>query len=337
MPEAKLEYAVATLTDGSKVRTPFWRIDSGREGEAFMVLAAQHGNEVQGCEVIRRFREVCERELVAGSVWLVPFANLPAVRHRRSHISLGPEQPYGDDEGHNMNRTWPGDPDGNDTERVAHSLHEAVARHCTRCLDLHSWSRFTATATLTRRDGGLCEQMAEATAIRFVQWRTPPAASGGGSTPCTIGALFNDSGRGAVTIELAPQWVIREKEVAQGLRAATNLAKLFGMMEGEMELLDEQVGFERYDEADRARLHEVTAPCRGMFVEAGLETSDRVEKGQYLGHLIRDDNLRTVEITSPATGYLWEYGSHRAGCDVALPPQHPYTSAGDTLATVVEP
>jgi predicted deacylase len=332
--ETTVDHVVATLSRGAEVRIPFWRMGSGVDGEALLVIAAQHGNEVQGCEVVRRFREVCEERLVAGSVWLMPFANLPAVRHRRSHISLGPEQPYGDDEGHNMNRTWPGNAEGNDTERVAASIHDAVAVHCTRCLDLHSWSRFTASATLTRKDGGLCEQMAEASAIRFVQWRTHPA--NGGGTPCTIGALFNESDRGAITIELAPQWVIREKEVAQGLRAATNLTKLFGMIEGEMDLLDEQVCFERSSDEDKARTHDVKAPSRGLFVEAGLETSDRVEEGQYLGHLIRDDSLATVEVLAPATGYLWCYGSHRADCDVALPPQHPYTTKGDLLATVIE-
>ncbi len=334
-PEATLHHTSATLRNGSIVRTPFWHIDSGQPGEALMLIAAQHGNEVQGCEVIRQFKDLCEVDLRAGSVWLVPFANVPAVQHRRSHISLGPEQPYSQDEGHNMNRTWPGDPMGNDTERVASSIHEAVARNCTRCLDLHSWSRFTATATLTRRDGGVAQQMAAASAIRFVQWRTHPA--NGHGTPCTIGALFNDSGRGAITIELAPQWVIRQKEVSLGMRVATNLAKLFGMMDGEMELIDEQVCTERHDKEDEERTHEVKSPCRGLFVEADLETSDRVEEGQYLGHLIRDDVLETVELTAPATGYLWVYGSHRANCDVALPPQHPYTDTGDLLATVIEP
>ena len=159
--DATLDYAVATLTNGSEVRTPFWRLDSGEEGESFLVTAAQHGNEVQGCEVIRRFREVCEGELRRGIVYLVPFANLPAVRHRRSHINLGPEQPYADDEGHNMNRTWLGKADGNETERLAHSLHEAVVKHCTRCLDLHSWSRYTATCTLARKNHQVSHAMGE--------------------------------------------------------------------------------------------------------------------------------------------------------------------------------
>lgn len=330
--ETTLDYAVTELTDGSEVSTPYWRLDSGAEGEAFLVIAAQHGNEVQGCEVIRRFKEVCQEALLRGTVYLVPFANLLAIRHRRSHLSLGPEQAYADDEGHNMNRTWPGKADGNDTERLAHSLHEAVVQHCTRCLDLHSWSRFTATCTLARLDGGPSQQMAEVSAIRFIQWRTAPER--GPVTPTTIGGLFNDSGRGGVTIELAPQWVIREKEVTAGLRAATNMARLLGMMQGEPELLDDPVAAFSQDELE-GRSHEVKAPCSGMFVEAGLETSDHVEEGQRLGHLLRDEDLETVEVLAPASGYLWRYGCFREHSDVALPPQHPYASEGDMLATVM--
>jgi len=330
--DATLEYAVARLTNGSEVRTPFWRLESGEEGESFLVMAAQHGNEIQGCEVVRRFKEVCERELRRGTVYLVPFANLPAVRHRRSHISLGPEQPYADDEGHNMNRTWPGKTQGNDTERLAHSLYEAVVRRCTRCLDLHSWSRFTATCILARRNHRLSRAMAEVSGIRFVQWRQSagPAPDRGQ----TIGALFNDSGRGSVTIELAPQWVIREKEVTAGLRAATNIAKLMGMMEGEPELPEGRM-VDMSAEDIQERKSELRAPCSGLFVEAGLETSDHVAEGQQLGHIIRDADLETVEVLAPRSGYLWQYGCFREHADVALPPQHPYASEGDALATVV--
>ncbi len=332
--EATLGYAVARLTDGNEVRTPFWHLDSGVEGETLLVLAAQHGNEVQGCEVIRSFRELCARELQRGAVYLVPFANIPALRHRRSHISLEGEQAYADDEGHNMNRTWPGNPDGNDTERVAWSLHEAVVRHCSRCLDLHSWSRFTATAALARSDRELSAAMARVSAIRFVRWGIfaprPEEATG-----TTVATLFHESGRGALCIELAPQWVIREKEVAEGLRAATNLARLFGMMDGELELLEGPIVSIGDDGEDRT--HEVKAPCSGLFVEAGLQTSDYVEEGRMLGHITRDDDLNTVEVAAPASGYLWRYGCHREHSDVRLPAMHPYAGEGDVLATVVTP
>ncbi len=332
--ETTLHHAFATLTDGSEVRTPYWRLDTGVEGETFLVTAAQHGNEVQGCEVIRRFRQACERDLNKGTVYLVPFTNLPAVRYRRPHISLGPEQAYADAEGHNMNRTWPGDPDGNDTERVSYSIHEAAVRHCTRCLDLHSWSKFTATATLTRSNHDLSPQMAAVTATRFIRWNVaqPPDPEAQGTT---ITSLLNDTGRAANCIELSGQYIIIEKQVQIGLRAATNLAKFLGMMEGEPELLDGPIlGI---SDETKDKQHTLEAPCDGMFVEAGLETSDYVEKGQKLGHIIRDEDLETVEIIAPVSGYLWSYGCHRAHCDVALPEMHPYASEGDTLATVVTP
>ncbi|MEN6304372.1 MAG: succinylglutamate desuccinylase/aspartoacylase family protein [Armatimonadia bacterium] len=332
MPTPTLAFANATLTDGSPCSVPYWHLDSGRPGEVFMVLAEQHGNEVQGCEVIRRFRGVCEAGLVRGQVYLIPFANPLALRHRRSHVTLGPEQPYGEADGQNMNLTWPGDPEGKDTSRVSHALWQAIGRRCTRCLDLHSWSRFTATCTLSRDDVPEALEMAMATSIRFVQGRPRPNPAPG--QPSLVSVQFNNNGLAATCIELAPQWVIREKEVAQGLRAATNIAKLLGMLEGEIEPLEGPVvKFSQQNMADR--VHKLCAPCSGLFVENGLETSDYVEEGQKLGHIISDETLATVEILSPTSGYLWEYGCHRTNCDVALPDMHPYASAGDPLASVM--
>ncbi len=329
---SELKYAGAALSDGSEERIPYWHLDSGQPGDVFLAIAEQHGNEVQGCEVIRRFRRVCGEHLRAGQVYLVPFANPLALRHRRSHITLGPEQPYADAAGQNMNLNWPGDPQGHDTSRLCHALHDAVVRHCTRCLDLHSWSRFTATCTLVRADVPEAVALGEATAVRF-QMMVPPfrrdPAEG-----TTIGSLFNDNGLAATCIELAPQWVIREKEVALGLRAATNIAKLLGMIDGDMEPLDGPAV--TFDQGTRGeRTHTVTAPCSGLFVENGLETSDYVEQGQSLGHIISDADLSTVGIPAPVAGYLWQYGCHREHSDIALPPQHPYADEGDVLASVM--
>ena len=77
-----LEYANATLEDGSQLPTPFWRIDSGRDGPSLLLIAAQHGHEVQGAEVARRFKDICASQLVKGSVWLIPMANRQAMWKR---------------------------------------------------------------------------------------------------------------------------------------------------------------------------------------------------------------------------------------------------------------
>lgn len=323
--------AVAALSDGSELAVPYWRVDSGKSGQVFLVIAEQHGNEVQGCEVLRRFRTICAETLRAGVVYLVPFANPLALRQRRSHLSLGPEQAYGDDQGHNMNRTWPGHPVGNDTQRISYALYQAVVRHCTRCLDLHSWSRFTATCALVRGDVALSRQLAAASGIHFQMRVTPPPPQATGGVP--IGRLFNDHGLGSLTIELASQWVISEPEVALGLRAAVNLARLLGLLAGEPELPDTPPVCFAQDDLPRL-LQRVTAPVSGLFIENGLTTSAWVEAGQPLGHLLADD-LQTIPLLAPASGFLWQYGCHREHCDVGLPPQHPYAGAGDLLAAIL--
>lgn len=322
----------ATRQDGGEVRVPYWHVQSGQPGEVLTVMAAQHGNEVQGCEVVRVFREVCRRDLVRGEVFLLPFANLPAVRHRRSHTTLAGEQLYEDDRGENMNLTWPGDPAGNDTQRLSYALHQAIISRCDHVLDLHSWSRFMATCALVRSECANARAMADAAQIRFTMRR--PALTGNRPAPVTV--PFNNDGRGALCIELAPQWIIREKEVTQGIRATTNIAKLFGLMEGELERIEGPLVI--FGEDDReARTHTLRAPRSGLFVENGLETSDYVEAGQKLGHLLCDDSLETLDVIAPVSGYLWLYGCHRKACDVQLPAMHPYADEGDVLAAVMTP
>lgn len=328
MPHLTVKHAAAVLTDGSEVRIPYWHLAAEQDGPVFLLTCAQHGNEVNGAESIRRFIRVAETNLERGQVYAVPMVNLVAVRMRRPHISSAPEKPYGDDEGHNMNRVWPGDPEGNDTERIAHAIHDACAREATHCLDFHSWSRFGATGCIFRTDAPGSVGMARVSAIRFLHPRPRPEPM---AAPCQIGALFNNTGRAAVTIELATQYTIVQHEVQRGVRAALNIARWLEMLPGEPEGLDEpQI------DLDQANVVTLKAPRSGLFVEAGWATWDRVEAGDLLGHILSDENLETIEILAPVSGFLQTYGSHRQHCDVALPAQHPYTEAGETVAAIAE-
>ena len=117
MAETRVHHINVELPQCGNVTIPYWEVESGQEGPCFLLTAAQHGNEVQGPEVIRRFIAIAGQHLKRGTILAVPFCNLPAVQRRRHHITSGPETAYRDDGGQNMNRTWPGKPDGNDTER----------------------------------------------------------------------------------------------------------------------------------------------------------------------------------------------------------------------------
>jgi N-alpha-acetyl-L-2,4-diaminobutyrate deacetylase len=333
MAEVTVSHTTAHTIAFGEVDIPYWEVTSGRDGPVLLITATQHGNEVQGPEVIRRFVLIAGQHLQKGQVIAVPFCNRPALWKRRHHISSGPERPYGDDDGHNMNRTWPGRADGNDTERMSYAIYQAVGDRATHCIDIHSWERFGATACLPRRDRPRSMELARVSALPFAM---PSAGSGASETkpdaPCQIGAYFNDSGRASLTFELSGQYVVIEKEVRRGLRCCLNIARFLGMLPGEPEGLDEPMVW-----MDTATVVSVEAPSDGLFVEAGLETCDWVQEGQLLGHILSDADLSTLEVRAPISGRLSAYGCRRDNSDVALPAMHPYASKGDRLATIAAP
>jgi len=321
--EVRTRRITATLRSGEKLRIPAWEVEGQKDGPTLLLFAAQHGNEVQGSEVIRRFVEMASKKAVRGKVFAVPFANPAALRIRRPHISLKPEQPYAQDRGHNMNRTWPGNRNGNDTARVSYAIYQAFGEQSTHVFDLHCWQKYAAPAVLIRDEARLRE-MAIKLGHRFVTVCGPYDR--------LISGLFNATGRLGVTYEFAGQYVVFEHEVKTGLRLVTNFAKMIGLLPGPLQKGDDPVIF-----SDRAERIEVNAPNSGLFITRDHKLCQPVKKGELLGHILSETSLSCREIVSPAAGYLQVYGASRADCDVTIWGHHPYVSRGERLATITKP
>jgi len=337
LSEVKIDYAIATLEDGRVISIPFWQVDSGKDGPSLALIASQHGNEVQGAEVARRFQEICATQLVAGSVWLVPMANLLAVRSRRHSFNLGPEEnnSINPDKLHNMQRHWPGDKKGNDTARLTYALDQSVLRHCSHLVDMHCWNHFAAAEALSEEVHEQSRAMGDVTTTRFISYRNTAIPEQG---KMMISQMMLKRGAGVHVMELSGQFQIRERQVKIGLSSMINIAKLLGMINGEPELI----------EGNRAvrtpeTTHEVKAPCKGIFTPAVLKNKtefigpdDFVEEGQKIGHLIRESDLATVPLISPVSGYIRQLGAcHWGLCDASLPAQHPYTEEGERVAIII--
>lgn len=332
-----VDHAVATLGDGRVVSTPFWRVDSGKEGPSLALIAAQHGNEVQGAEVARRFQEVCAGKLTRGTVWLIPMANLLAIRSRKHSFDLAPEQNnvLNPDKLHNMQRHWPGDPEGNDTARLAYSLDQSVLRHCSHLVDMHCWEHFFAAETLAVDDHEPSRPLGEVAATRFISWSNATQPQG---EKMMVGQMIRKRGGGAIAMELSGQFQMQERQVQIGLSSMVNIAKHLGMIEGEPKLIKGPLAIR-----NPLTSHEVLASCSGIFMPAvrkdkitSLTPDDYVEEGQFLGHIISDKDLAKVPIIAPVSGYLWKYGScHWGLCDASLPAQHPYTEEGESIMLIV--
>src|SRR5581483_5690268 len=102
------------------VEVPLIVVNGRQEGPRVSITGGIHGCEYAGIETARRLGLGIDPEEAAGSLVIVPVANTAAFRARAVHTS-------GLD-AHNINRVFPGNPDGQPSERLAHWLFENVIR-----------------------------------------------------------------------------------------------------------------------------------------------------------------------------------------------------------------
>ncbi len=335
MIKSSVEQLSVILNSGAEYNPAYHVIDSGRDGLSVLVTACMHGNELQGAEMIRRILPELRRSLCAGKVILMPFANPLAVKRRQPHIDYELERAYGRDRENNYNCTWPGDPDGTDTQRTTHAVFQEIVPQCDYLFDLHCWYGNKASCLIARYDKELNIKVAEASALRFAKGFNDPAPEAPRPVfPCILSQYFDDNKEGGFCIEFSGQYCFREREIRNGVVTLRNGFKSFGMLSGDPEGVVSPTIW-----TDKAQMHEITASHPGVFIPGGeFGFDDKVSAGDSLGQLYNPETLEVSEIVSPADGYIFQYGRMGEMSDTPDPAQafHPYAETGEILAVIAD-
>jgi predicted deacylase len=127
---ASFDFAVAPLASGASVTVPIEVLVGAAARPRVVAVAGIHGDEAAGVLALLDFWQTCEPGDLAGTVVLVPVANPTAfaAHARRSPV-----------DGLDLNRTFPGRPDGTVSERLAYRLLHEVIAGADFLFTLHSW------------------------------------------------------------------------------------------------------------------------------------------------------------------------------------------------------
>jgi predicted deacylase len=129
------------LMEGTKYQTPIFHFDSEQEGPSVLILGGTHGNEPAGFEAAYRLvQQFSSANLKSGAIFVVPEANRIAdsLNSRRIPVPKNVEIEKG-----NLNRCYPGNPDGLPMEQLAHQIMQFTkAHHIDLFLDLHESPKF---------------------------------------------------------------------------------------------------------------------------------------------------------------------------------------------------
>ena len=115
-------------SDGRAVDLPVLIINGSRPGPRVWLSACHHGDEIGGAIAIFRVFDQIRPDDLVGSIIAVPVSNPTAVQAKQRNSPI-------DDQ--DLEREFPGLPDGSYTVRLAYAIHQLVLDHAEYLIDLH--------------------------------------------------------------------------------------------------------------------------------------------------------------------------------------------------------
>lgn len=131
-PGTKAERTLRVI--GGTEEIPFFILRGVKEGKTVLITAGIHPSEYVGMQAVLELQKELETEQLRGSVILVPLVNQSGFENRMM------SEVYED--GKNLNRVFPGRPNGSASERIAWTVVQELQRHADYYIDLHSGSGF---------------------------------------------------------------------------------------------------------------------------------------------------------------------------------------------------
>ena len=302
-------------------------------GPTVYLQALQHGREVNGLEVLRRVHDRLLEADVRGRVVAVPVANPLSFDHRRY---LAPQRL--DALNANMNRLWPGDPDGTLLEGMVARLWSVVSE-ADYVVDLHTGTPEMLSHTRYTPGDPRSRELAAAFGLDVIvaDGAEDPPGDGDSDDDAARTALIPAPGREArqgklrevassagipaITPELAHSRAIVEDSVAQGVRGVENVLRAVGALGGDGPGDDPVEATDPVLAADRTRVY---ARASGMFHATGLEVGDRVSADTTIGEVYDPSSFEVLQTVEAG----------REGMLLTLKPGLA-TIEGESLATVV--
>lgn len=297
-----------------KVLLPITVIKNGRGPTVFLV-GGNHGGEYEGPVALMKLARELQPEAVQGRIIIMPALNLPAV------VAGTRTSPV---DGRDMNRSFPGRPDGTLTQVIAHYVHEAILPLCDAVLDLHSGGYSLDLAPYISMhylaDTG---QMA-ATRAALDDFQAPYALimeefTGKGLLDYAVEGM----GKVFLCAEIGGAGRLTPETLAIAEVGVRNFLKHYGLIEGEIVTCEARgwPAMKLMEVPDPENYHMVTV--NGIY-ESFLLLGDDVSQGQPVGqvHSVQQPEWEPEIIRAQRSGVLM--GTRGPG----------YVEAGDCVALV---
>ncbi len=267
------------------------------DGPTVLLTGGVHGDEFEGPVALMRLIHSLSPQEIVGRVLILPALNMPALdaSTRVSPLDHG-----------NLNRAFPGDPDGGPTAMLAHFVEECLIPQCDAAIDLHAGGKASVFAP--------CALAARHHDTALFQSNLALARAFGTPFIWLLGAFNDDRSVNAAAARKKIPMIAAELGGGGGcdpVHAGFAEAGIRRCL-GHLGVMDDQPA-----PTPPPRLIEIAsadqnlyAPCHGLFDRA-FAAGDEVEAGQDAGfiHLIGEPTRPPVRLVFGSSGIVLAHGN----------------------------
>lgn len=280
------------------VMVPVTVIANG-DGPTVLLVAGNHGDEYEGQVALHKLANRLAPEHVNGRVIILTGLNFPAVQAAMRTSPL---------DGGNMNRIFPGDPQGNISQRIAHIVAEELVSRADIVLDLHSGGKtldFVPSAVMHHLDD---DALMDKTAKALLAFGAPVAMILGEDTSGMLDGEVEGRGKVFVSTELGGLGMTTAERVRWADMGVDNVLKHFGVIDGDPAKPDHAPRF--LDTEPEGCF--IRARHDGLY-EPLVDLGEEVEKGQPIVHVwdINNPGEEPVVYSAKRSGMF--YARHGKG------------------------
>lgn len=272
-----LKWSAGQTFVGTALETPVVVVRGALPGPTLCLTAGIHGDELNGIETVRRVLARTQPAELSGTLIGVPIVNLAGFSRGSRYL---PDR-------RDLNRFFPGRPNGSSASRIAHSFFNGVIRHCDALVDFHTGSFERTNLPQVRGDLRLPAVLQMTRGFGATSVLHSPGSRG------MLRRAATDAGIPAVTFELGAPIRLQPEEIEHGVHAMETLLYTLGI-------------------ARRARLWREPQPVfydakwvratTGGFFFSNVKLGESVRAGQRLGRVVDPVSDFSTEINAPVRG-----------------------------------
>ncbi len=294
---------IGEAPDGSTLDIPVIIVCGRKAGKTLWLHGCVHGNEYCGTYIIHEFLRGLDVSKLKGQVVALPVLNKPAFQMKQRM------SPYEGFHGGDLNRQFPGNPDGTQTQQMAHAIYAPLKRYADVLIDFHTAMTPDVRWALFPKAGGEVGALSEKVARAFGYRSTLPAP-----TDILAGSAMMAAAQDKIASYIVEcggkNRSFTDDAVTDAVERLRNVLRALDMLDGPVTDHGKLTYFSNFDW--------VTASQAGLF-ERSVRCGDHIEKGSVIGRYYDAYGNKRGEAKAP-----------NAGVVLAIHPG-PVMAAGETL------